>query len=127
MEQLANGRVKNEPASPSEELASATSMAERRHYKRHAMIMRARLISGSRRWDCKALDVSINGVRAKTESPPAIGTAVTLALAGSVHFGGTVAWQKSKEFGITFANQPQKVAEIMAAFLPLDCLQAGHA
>ena len=69
------------------------------------------------------LDVSVNGVKIKLEEELSIGTDVKLAFAGSVFFGGQIAWCQGNTVGVRFEKQPEKVAQIMAAFLPLGCLE----
>ena len=100
---------------------------ERRRYKRAATVLRARVLADEQCLDGIVLDVSINGVRLKLQRELEIGTAVTLVLAGAVHFGGHIAWRRDQLHGIEFANQPEAVARIMAGLLPSEHLHCGHA
>ena len=107
--------------------ASTGGFVERRRYKRSTTVIRARVLADELCLDGVVLDVSINGVRLKLSEELEVGTAVTLVLAGAVHFGGHVAWRRDRNHGIAFANQPDAVAKIMAGLLPTDYLHCGHA
>lgn len=101
--------------------------AERRRFRRTTTILRARILVKDQCLESLVLDVSINGVKVKLGERVDVGTPVTLVLAGSVHFGGRIAWQRDLVHGIEFANQPETVATIMAGLLPEDHLVCGHA
>ena len=107
--------------------ASPGAFGERRHFKRTNTFIRARLFSANERYDGVVLDVSVNGVKMRLDAPPALGGPVFLALAGSVHFGGEVAWRQDNLIGITFMQRPEQLAELMAAVLPGQCPAFGHA
>ena len=95
---------------------------DRRQYPRATTVMRGQLICEDRRIDGIVLDVSVNGVKIKVEEHLSIGTAVKLFVAGSVYFGGQIAWCHGDAVGVRFENHPEKIAQIMAAFLPIGCL-----
>jgi len=107
--------------------AKPTAFHERRRFERHGTLIRARLISANRRHDGVVLDVSVNGVKMRLDTPPAPGAPVILALAGSVHFGGEVAWRQGNLAGIAFLERPEQLAEVMAAAWPGQTLAFGHA
>ena len=107
--------------------ASPGASGERRRFKRTDTFIRARLLSADERLDGVVLDVSLNGVKMRLDAPPALGGPVTLALAGSVHFGGEVAWRQGNIVGITFMQRPEQFAEVMATVLPGQCPAFGHA
>ncbi len=99
----------------------------RRRFKRTATIMAGKLLCSGNAVEGVVLDVSVNGVRIQAGDLVELRTPVTLVLAGSVHFGGQVVWRHGSVLGIRFSEQPEKVAEIMAALLPKDSLVFGHA
>jgi hypothetical protein len=100
---------------------------ERRNYKRAAVIMNASLFCGERCLKGVVLNASINGVKIKLQEPLALDTAVTLVLAGSVHFGGKVTWRRGNVMGIHFTGNPRTAAELMAGILPDECLNYAFA
>jgi len=100
---------------------------DRRRFIRAATVLNARLLTPAGTLEGTVLDASLNGVKLWASAEIAIGTPVTLVLAGSVHFGGEVVWRRDETLGICFRDDPEKVAVIMAALLPQRCLQVGHA
>jgi hypothetical protein len=105
----------------------ASSSAERRRFIRAASILRARLVTPLGTVEATVLDASLNGVKLWTAADVAVGTRVTLLLAGAAHFGGEVAWRRDETLGLCFRDEPERVAAVMAILLPQRCLQAGHA
>ncbi len=106
---------------------SPNTFSERRRFKRTGTFIRARLFAADERHDGVVLDVLVNGVKVRLDAPPALGGPVILALAGSVHFGGEVAWRQGNIVGITFMQRPEQLAEMMVAVLPGQCPAFGHA
>ena len=107
--------------------ASPAAFSERRRFKRTNSFIRARLFLADERCDGVVLDVSVNGVKMRLDVPPALGAPVSLALAGSVHFGGEVAWRQGNTIGITFMQRPEQLAELMTTLLPGQGPAFGHA
>lgn len=105
----------------------ASSSAERRRFIRATTVLRARLVTPHGTVEATVMDASLNGVKLWAATDLPVGTKVTLLLAGTAHFGGEVAWQRGETLGLSFNDEPEKVAVIMAALLPQRCLQAGHA
>lgn len=105
----------------------ASSSAERRRFIRAATVLRARLVTPYGTVDATVLDASLNGVKLWAATDLPIGTKVTLLLAGAAHVGGEIAWQRDETLGLSFNDEPEKAAVIMAALLPQRCLQIGHA
>ncbi|WP_299392968.1 PilZ domain-containing protein [Pelagibius sp.] len=101
--------------------------SERRRFIRATTVLSARLLTRRGAFEGTVLDASLNGVKVWTAGDVPVGSAVTLVLAGAVHFGGTVVWRRGETLGICFHDDPEKVASIMAALLPQRCLQVGHA
>jgi hypothetical protein len=105
----------------------AASSADRRRFIRATTVLRARLLTPEGAAEATILDASLNGVKLWCGAEIPVGTKVTLLLAGAVHFGGEVVWRREESLGICFRDNPEKVADIMAALLPQRCLQVGHA
>jgi hypothetical protein len=105
----------------------AASSADRRRFIRATTVLRARLLTPEGAAEATILDASLNGVKLWCGADIPVGTKVTLLLAGAVHFGGEVVWRREECLGICFRDNPEKVADIMAALLPQRCLQVGHA
>lgn len=105
----------------------ASSSAERRRFIRAAAVLRARLVTPAGTVEATVLDASLNGVKLWTAAELSVGTRVTLLLAGAAHFGAEVAWRRDRTLGLCFRDQPERVADVMAALLPQRCLQVGHA
>ena len=101
--------------------------SDRRRFIRASTVLSARLLTRRGAFEGTVLDASLNGVKVWTAGDVPVGSAVTLVLAGAVHFGGTVVWRRGETLGICFHDDPEKVASIMAALLPQRCLQVGHA
>ncbi len=105
----------------------AADKDERRRFIRAATVLKARLLTPQGTVEATVLDASLNGVKVWAAGDVAVGTKVTLLLAGAVHFGGEVVWRRGETLGLCFQDDPEKVATIMAALLPQRCLQVGHA
>ena len=117
----------NQPEASTRE-ADYIKPSERRQFQRLTTVIRGRLFHLDSKVEGVVLDVSINGVKMKLMDDLPLGAPVTLAIAGSVYFGGEVVWKQGEIVGVCFAKQPEEVAHIMAAFLPMDCLKpAGNA
>ena len=111
----------------SEASAPGGGAQERRQFIRAATVLKARLVTEQATVEGTVMDASLNGVKIWVAGDVPVGSKVTLILAGSVHFGGKVAWRLGETLGICFQDEPEKVATIMAALLPQRCLQVGHA
>lgn len=103
------------------------SMRERRRFKRLTTVINGKLFFAAERAEGVVLDVSVNGVKFKTDIDMPLGAPVTLSLAGSVHFGGEIAWRHGKVLGVRFSKAPERVAEVLSAMMPPEYLQYGTA
>ena len=107
--------------------AGHASDSDRRRFRRLTTLMNGRLFFAAKGTDGVVLDVSINGVKFRTDDNLPLGAPVTLSLAGSVHFGGEVAWRQGNILGVRFSKSPERVAEALSAMMPLQYLQRAAA
>ena len=101
--------------------------SDRRRFRRLTTLINGRLFFASKGADGVVLDVSINGVKFRTDDDLPLGAPVTLSLAGSVHFGGEVTWRQGNILGVRFSKSPERVAETLSAMMPLQYLQQAAA
>lgn len=95
---------------------------ERRDHKRASVLFSGCLISGDQTASGLLMDISAGGARIKLSTPLDSYSAVTLRMARSVDFHVEIAWVKENILGLRFRETPTKIASILAAILPQDCL-----
>jgi len=113
---------------PGDGQSKAPSKAsERRRFKRLTTVINGDLFCAAEAAKGIILDLSLNGVKIKTDLDPPHGAPVTLTLGGSVHFGGEVAWRHGDFLGVSFSKSPESIAEILAPMMPAQYLRYNAA
>lgn len=100
-----------------------SNTSERRRFRRLTTVINGNLFCAAEAAKGVILDLSLNGVKIKTDLDPPRGAPVTLTLGGSVHFGGEVAWRHGNFLGVSFSKSPERIAEILAPMMPPQYLQ----
>ena len=69
---------------------------------------------------CAVVDLSLGGARLHLAEPVESGTKVRLILDRFGAFRGEVVWQRDRGIGLRFTDDPQRIADLIGARLPLE-------
>ena len=93
--------------------------AERRQFRRKAVIWAAKLETDHGVFDCITLDLSLGGARLRCSRSIALLEPTTLVLDKFGRFPGEVVWTTPTEIGVQFTESPEQVASRFGDILPL--------
>jgi hypothetical protein len=90
--------------------------SERRKYRRRLIFCPGVIDLGDRRLECQILEVSATGAKVRVGQD--IDTEATIVLRSEIgDFGGDVVWRSDNYAGVRFEVAPERVAELVEAFL----------
>jgi len=92
--------------------------AERRQFRRKAVIWAARLDTPNGTLDCITLDLSLGGARLRLSEPVGLLEHVTLILDKFGRFPAEIVWVTETEIGLQFTESPEQVAGRFGNILP---------
>jgi hypothetical protein len=87
---------------------------------RKRVLWKARIEIGGATHPCAVVDLSLGGARLHFAEPVEKGTKVRLILDRFGAFRAEVVWQKGRGVGMRFTDDPQRIADLIGARLPLD-------
>jgi hypothetical protein len=93
--------------------------AERRQFRRKAVIWAAKLETDHGVFDCITLDLSLGGARLRCSRSIALLEPATLVLDKFGKFPAEVVWTTPTEIGLQFSESPEQVANRFGDILPL--------
>lgn len=93
--------------------------AERRQFRRKAVIWAAKLETDHGVFDCITLDLSLGGARLRCSRSIALLEPATLVLDKFGKFAAEVVWTTPTEIGLQFSESPEQVASRFGDILPL--------
>ncbi len=94
--------------------------AERRQFRRKAVIWAAKVEAKGGTFDCITLDLSLGGARLRFSDHVEMLEQVVLVLEKFGKFQGEIVWQTPTEIGVQFTEAPEAVAARFGNILPLD-------
>jgi len=94
--------------------------AERRQFRRKAVIWAAKLELEQGVFDCITLDLSLGGARLRLSRQIALLEPATLVLDKFGRFPAEVVWITPTEIGLQFIESPEQVASRFGNILPFD-------
>jgi hypothetical protein len=94
--------------------------AERRQFRRKAVIWAAKIESKNGVYDCITLDLSLGGARLRFSQHIDMLEQVMLVLEKFGKFPAEVVWLTSTEIGLQFTESPEAVASRFGGILPFD-------
>ena len=86
---------------------------------RKRVLWAAKLAHGAKRFDCVVVDLSLGGARIYLAQPLEKGELVTLGLDRMGALRAEVVWQEGHSIGLRFVDEPERIAELIGARLPL--------
>ena len=92
--------------------------AERRQFRRKAVIWAAKLETPNGTLDCITLDLSLGGARLRISEPVGLLQQVTLVLGKFGKFQAEIVWVTENEIGLQFTESPEQVAGRFGNILP---------
>jgi hypothetical protein len=93
--------------------------AERRQFRRKAVIWAAKLDTPNGILECVTLDLSLSGARLRLADNVGLQQKVTLLLEKFGGFQGEVVWETAVEVGVQFSDSPDLIAKRFGNVLPL--------
>ena len=93
--------------------------AERRQFRRKAVIWAAKIETDHGVYDCITLDLSLGGARLRCSRAIALLEPATLVLDKFGKFPAEVVWTTPTEIGLQFTESPEQVANRFGDILPL--------
>jgi len=103
----------NEPLSEEEAKAQRKTVRKR-------VLWKARIQIGGAIHPCAVVDLSLGGARLHFAEPVAAETKVRLILDRFGAFTAEVVWQQDRGIGLRFTDDPQRIADLIGARLPLE-------
>ncbi|HTS91999.1 MAG TPA: PilZ domain-containing protein [Stellaceae bacterium] len=107
-----------------EELLIEEEAQAMRKTVRKRVLWKARLEVAGVTYACAVVDLSLGGARLHFAEPVESGTKVRLILDRFGAFSAAVVWQKGRGIGVRFTDDPQRIADLIGARLPLDVTKA---
>ena len=98
---------------------SEEEAAALRRTVRKRVLWAAKLAHGAKRYDCVVVDLSLGGARIYLAQPLGKGERVTLTLDRLGALRAEIVWQEGHSIGLCFVDEPQKIAKMIGACLPL--------
>ena len=111
--------MNGEPLAQDTSDQSESEAAALRRTVRKRVLWAAKLDVAGQRYDCIVVDLSLGGARLHVTAPVLKGEIVTLRLDRFGALSAEVMRQEERSIGIRFVEDPQRVAEIFGARLPL--------
>jgi len=74
---------------------------------------------------CAVVDLSLGGARLHLAEPVESGTTVRLILDRFGGFSAEVVWQRDRGIGLRFTDDPQRIAELIGARIPLERVKSA--
>lgn len=104
--------------------------ANRRRFRRHAVLLTAKFHRGKTSVDCTIVDLSPTGAKLKLAQPISDKAVGTLENDRFGMIPGEVVWSSGEAVGIRFLDQPGWIAGLLSMVLPLtefECTPTQHA
>ncbi len=92
---------------------------------RKRVLWAARIEAAGRQYDCVVVDLSLGGAKLDVAAPVAQGDAVTLILERFGSFRAEIAWRDDGSVGLRFAEDPQRIADLIGGRLPLTAVKSA--
>ena len=92
---------------------------------RKRVLWAARIEAAGRQYDCVVVDLSLGGAKLDVAAPVAQGDAVTLILERFGSFRAEIAWRDDGSIGLRFAEDPQRIADLIGGRLPLTAVKSA--
>ena len=93
--------------------------AERRQFRRKAVLWAATIETSNGAFDCITFDLSLGGARLRCAQPIGLLEPVTLVIDRFGRFAAEVVWTTPNEIGLQFSEPPEIVATRLGPALPL--------
>ncbi|MDJ0893678.1 MAG: PilZ domain-containing protein [Alphaproteobacteria bacterium] len=105
-------------AKPQDAQAQEQDGKERRRFPRSTVVWSGRLLFAGGSADCVVLNISINGAKVQLSGGYTGPEDVVLEIARFGQFRGQVAWRSGNSVGVTFDEEPDRVAAVIGAAVP---------
>ncbi len=102
-----------------EESVGGASPSDRRQHKRKPVLWAARVETREGPFECIILDLSLGGAKLRGGAPVAAKQIVTLVIDRFGALRAEVMWARSGHMGLRFADNPEQIAHVLGATLPL--------
>jgi hypothetical protein len=102
-----------------EQVVGGATPADRRQHKRKPVLWAARIETRDGACECIILDLSLGGAKLRSAAEVAKQQMVTLVIDRFGALNAEVMWARSGRMGLRFVDEPDQIAHIIGATLPL--------
>jgi hypothetical protein len=102
-----------------EQAVGGATPSDRRQHKRKPVLWAARIETREGPCECIILDLSLGGAKVRSPASVVKEQMVTLVIDRFGALNAQVIWARSGKLGLRFVDQPDQIAHVLGATLPL--------